>query len=102
MPSRLRFGPAGKPVDLKGADYVKAIEWDGGRVELGKRRILPGDVKRLKAKGFNVEYYDCYEFDGGWRCELILTAPFPFKARIYRYNDYFGWDGEDLVYAWEV
>ncbi len=27
MPARLRFGPAGKPVDLKSADYVKAIEY---------------------------------------------------------------------------
>lgn len=27
MPKRLRFGPAGKPVDLKRADYVRAIEY---------------------------------------------------------------------------
>ncbi len=27
MPSRIRFGPAGKPVDLKNADYVRAIEY---------------------------------------------------------------------------
>ncbi|MET1101903.1 MAG: deoxyribonuclease IV [Pyrodictiaceae archaeon] len=27
MPSRIRFGPAGKPVDLKSGDYVKAIEY---------------------------------------------------------------------------
>ncbi len=27
MPGRIRFGPAGKPVDLKGADYVRAIEY---------------------------------------------------------------------------
>ncbi len=27
MVKRLRFGPAGKPIDLKGADYVKAIEY---------------------------------------------------------------------------
>ncbi len=27
MPSRIRFGPAGKPVDLKSADYLKAIEY---------------------------------------------------------------------------
>ncbi len=27
MPERIRFGPAGKPVDMKSADYVKAIEY---------------------------------------------------------------------------
>jgi deoxyribonuclease-4 len=27
LPKKLRFGPAGKPVDLKSADYVKAIEY---------------------------------------------------------------------------
>jgi len=30
LPERIRFGPAGKPVDLKGGDYVRAIEYVAG------------------------------------------------------------------------